>query len=177
MPSPSGACTLATAAIKSKIATLARRLVPCQPHTMSSRPVIDVSAHCACGCVQVAIAGKVVSMLLCSCLDCQRATGTGHSTVALVPVDALTVVGTTKSFARPCDSGATFTHYFCPECGTPLHGQSSRAPDIRMIPAGFFAGQNGWFEANQLIFARSRQEWDLIADHLPQHQRYRESQA
>lgn len=142
---------------------------------MSNRPTIDVSARCACGQVQLGVVGRVVSMLLCSCLDCQRSTGTGHSTVVLVPADTTTLEGSTKSFSRPCDSGATFTHHFCPECGTPLHGQSSRAPDIRMIPAGFFAGQNDWFDANQLIFARSRQEWDLIADHLPMHQKYRES--
>jgi hypothetical protein len=44
-----------------------------------------------------------------------------------------------------------------------------------MIPVGFFAGQNDWYEPNQLIFARSQQAWDLVADHLPKHARYRES--
>lgn len=136
--------------------------------------MIDVTASCACGLVEMAVSGTVVSMLMCSCLDCQRATGSGHATVALVPAQALRLAGRTKSFDRPSDSGATFTRHFCPECGTPLYGRSSRAPDIRMIPVGFFAGQNGWFEANQLIFARSRQEWDLIADHLPHHDTYRE---
>ena len=121
----------------------------------------------------MSIKGRVVSMLLCSCIDCQRATGTGHSTVALVDRAALHLTGQINSFDRPSDSGAIFTRHFCPHCGTPLYGQSSRAPDIRMVPAGFFAGQNAWFEPNQLIFARSKQAWDLIADHLPQHERYR----
>ena len=129
----------------------------------------------------MSVRGPVVSMLMCSCLDCQRATGSGHSSVALVPAAALTLtltlVGSVKSFDRPSDSGAIFTRYFCPECGTPLYGHSSRAPDIRMIGVGFFAGQNDWFEPNQLIFARSRQAWDLIADHLPQHQTYRQGAA
>lgn len=114
-------------------------------------------------------------MLLCSCTDCQRASGTGHAAVALVPASAVTVSGMPKSFDWPSDSGATFTRHFCPGCGTPLYGQSSRAPDMRMIPIGFFAGQNDWFEPNQLIFARSQQEWDLVADHLPKHEKYRES--
>lgn len=116
--------------------------------------------------------GPVVSMLMCSCLDCQRASGSGHATVALVPAAALQLDGSAKSFDRPSDSGATFTRYFCPDCGTPLYGQSSRAAEMRMIPVGFFAGQNAWFEPNQLIFARSRQAWDLIADHLPRHETY-----
>jgi hypothetical protein len=143
--------------------------------TSPSRPTIDVRANCACGAVELAVSGTVVSMLLCSCLDCQKASGTGHSTVALVPAGSLTISGTPKSFSRPSDSGATFTRHFCPDCGTPLYGQSSRAPDIRMLPVGFFAGDNDWFAPGQLIFARSKQAWDLFADHLPQHDRYRES--
>ena len=116
-------------------------------------------------------------MLMCACQDCQRASGTGHSTVALVPTAALTVSGAAKGFDRTSDSGATFTRHFCPQCGTPLFGQSSRAPDIRMIAVGFYTGQNDWFAPNQLIFARSHQAWDLIADHLPQHNTYREQAA
>lgn len=94
--------------------------------------------------------------------------------MALVPVTALSLSGEPKSFARPSDSGAVFTRHFCPDCGTPLFGQSSRAPDIRMIPVGFFAGHNDWFAPSQLIFARSQQAWDLVADHLPRHTTYRE---
>jgi hypothetical protein len=124
----------------------------------------------------MAVEGQVVSMLLCSCLDCQRATGSGHSTVALVPATALSVTGTPKSAARTADSGATFTRHFCGECGTPLYGQSSRAPDLRMLAVGFFAGQTDWFAPRQLIFARSQQAWDLVSDHLARHQRYRDSE-
>lgn len=138
------------------------------------RLIVDVTAACACGAVEMALRGRVMSMLVCSCLDCQRATGTGHSTVALVPAEALTLTGTPANFARSADSGALFTRHFCPACGTPLYGQSSRAPDLRMIPVGFFAGQNQWFDPTQLIFARSQQAWDLVADHLPRHQAYRE---
>jgi hypothetical protein len=138
------------------------------------RPTIDVTARCACDRVQMSVRGPVVSMLMCSCLDCQRATGSGHASVALVPAEALTVTGDTKAFDRPSDSGATFTRYFCPQCGSPLYGRSSRAPDIRMVAVGFFAGQNDWFEPNQLIFARSQQAWDLVADHLPRHDTYRQ---
>ncbi len=114
-------------------------------------------------------------MLLCACLDCQRATGSGHSTVALVPNAALTVTGTPKSVSRTADSGATFTRHFCGVCGTPLYGQSSRAPDLRMLAVGFFAGQTDWFAPRQLIFARSQQAWDLVGDHIARHQRYRDS--
>tara|TARA_R110002124_G_scaffold63350_48_gene173671 strand:+ start:59493 stop:60035 length:543 start_codon:yes stop_codon:yes gene_type:complete len=175
MPSSHAPCTVATIEVKRKKQPLAQLSGACQPPIMNSNrhPSIDIAATCACGAMEMAVSGPVVSMFMCSCLDCQRATGTGHATVALTPAAALLITGAPKSFARPSDSGAVFTRHFCPECGTPLYGQSSRAPDIRMIAIGFFAGQNAWYQPNQLIFARSQQEWDLVADHLPRHATYR----
>jgi hypothetical protein len=139
------------------------------------RPVVDASARCACGAVSLRFAGKVLSMFMCSCEDCQKATGAGHSAILLARPGDVTITGETRSFARPANSGAVLSRAFCPQCGTPLYGQSSRAPDMRMVPVGFFAGQNDWFHPNQLIFARRHQEWDLVADHLPQHETYREA--
>ncbi len=137
------------------------------------RPRVDLTASCACGRVSVAFSGKVLAMFMCSCADCQMATGTGHSTVILASPADVTVSGESKSFARPADSGATFTRSFCPECGTPLFGVSSRAPHAIMLPAGLFAGANDWYLPNQLIFARSHRDWDLMPAGLPQHDTYR----
>ena len=44
----------------------------------------------------------------------------------------------------------------CPDCGTPLYAQSSRAPDLLMLPVGLFGPGADWFVPNQLIFARSQ---------------------
>lgn len=44
---------------------------------------------------------------------------------------------------------------------------------MRMVPVGLFSGASAWFEPNQLIFARSHQEWDRIAEDLPRHEKYR----
>lgn len=139
-------------------------------------PTIDIATHCDCGAVEMTVRGRVVSMFQCACDNCQRVSGGGHSSVVLVPSDAVTVSGKTNSHSRPADSGATFTRHFCPGCGTTLHGQSSRAPALHIIPVGLFPGQNDWFAPNQLIFARSHRPWDLIADHLPRYARYREAE-
>ena len=136
--------------------------------------ILDQSGQCDCGAVTLAINGRVVSMFLCSCDNCQRATGGGHSSVALLPADAVRIDGATTAFSRPADSGATFTRHFCPRCGTTLYAHSSRAPTLRIVPVGIFAGHNDWFRPNQLLFARSHRAWDLIPDQLPQHQTYRD---
>jgi hypothetical protein len=118
--------------------------------------------------------GEVLSMLLCACEDCQRASGTGHSTAVVARRSDVSISGEARGFARTADSGAILTRYFCPVCGTPIYAQSSRAPRIVTISAGLFTGQNDWFVPNQLIFARSHRSWDEISDSLPRHQTYRE---
>jgi hypothetical protein len=140
-----------------------------------THPELDLTALCDCGAVTLSAKGRVISMFLCTCLNCQTATGSGHSSVVLLPAEAITVKGSTKTFVRSADSGASFTRHFCPECGTTLVAQSSRAEAVRILPVGLFAGQNDWFHPNQVIFARSHQGWDLIPDHLPRHERYREN--
>lgn len=141
------------------------------------RPHVDLKASCACGAVSIAVNGPVRSMFMCSCEDCQKATGTGHSTIAMVSPDDVTCTGNTRSFARPAASGATFTRSFCPECGTPLYGRSSRAPNALMLPVGLFGAGADWFEPSQLIFSRSHREWDEIAAALPRHRTYRDREA
>ena len=138
------------------------------------RPIVDISSACACGAVTISVRGRIHAMFLCACEDCQKATGTGHSAVAIADPADVSVSGETRSFDRPAASGATFSRHFCPTCGTPLFGRSSRAAGAIMLPVGFFSGQTEWFAPNHVIFARSHRGWDVVADHLPRHQTYRE---
>jgi hypothetical protein len=138
------------------------------------RPEIDLEASCACGATSLRVAGTVRSMFMCSCEDCQKATGAGHSAAFLMRATDVTITGETKSFARPADSGAIFTRWFCPQCGTGMLAQSSRGTELYTVPVGLFGKQAlPWFQPNQLLFARSHRDWDVIADGLPQHQTYR----
>lgn len=112
-------------------------------------------------------------MFMCACEDCQKATGTGHSTVVMASRGDVAVSGPVAFFERPSNSGATFRRHFCPTCGTPLYGYSSRAPDALLLPVGLFGKDNAWFMPTQLIFGRSHRDWDLLAEGLPRYQTYR----
>jgi hypothetical protein len=138
-----------------------------------SRPTVDVAARCACGAVSVRLAGRVLSMFMCACEDCQRSTGAGHSAFILARADDVTIEGDVRAFASVADSGATFTRHFCPSCGTPIYGQSSRATATMALPVGLFGGKAPWYVPNQLIFARSHRDWDTLPPGLPQHATYR----
>lgn len=139
----------------------------------AAKPIVDLSAQCACGAVQVRFAGRVRAQLMCACEDCQRAGGAGHSAVMMASPGEVAIDGPLKSFSRPANSGATFTRWFCPECGTPIYGQSSRAPEAMLLPVGLFGKDATWFAPTQLIFARSHREWDVVAADLPRHSTYR----
>jgi hypothetical protein len=140
------------------------------------RPQVELSAQCLCGAVSVVVKGRVRAMFMCSCIDCQRATGTGHSTAALFRNRDVAITGETRSFSRPADSGTTFTRWFCPHCGTPIIARSGRAETLAIVPVGLFGGAADWFAPNQLIFARSHHDWDQIAAGLPRHQTYRDAE-
>lgn len=140
-----------------------------------ARPDVDLSATCACGAARVEVRGTVYSMFMCACEDCQRATGAGHSALFLVDPSSVSVEGEARGFAVTANSGATFTRYFCPTCGTPLYGRSSRADRTVALPVGLFGRQAaGWYRPNQLIFSRSHRDWDEIAANLPRHETYRD---
>ena len=141
----------------------------------ASAPYLSLSATCACGAVTVRVDGTVRIMLLCACAECQKASGSGHAAAAFVEAGDLTLTGEVASFSRPADSGAVFTRRFCPRCGTPIFSTSNRAARFVMLPVGLFAGQNAWFRPTQLIFARTHQDWDVIASDLPHHLTYRDA--
>lgn len=141
------------------------------------RPIVDLTAHCACGAVTLTFKGKVKAMFFCACEDCQKATGSGHSAAVGAAPEDVAITGETRSFSRPADSGATYTRMFCPTCGTPISGISSRAPGLLSLPVGLFGALAAdWYAPTQMIFARSHREWDMIDTELPRYQTYRDQE-
>ncbi len=138
-----------------------------------TRLLLDEIATCACGAVTVTVSGPVLSMLICSCRDCRKATGTGHSAAALMPAQAVTIAGAVTGHTRIAASGSGITRHFCPRCGTPVFTRTARAPQLTLLPAGLF-DDPVWFTPTQAIFSRSHLDWDVLPDALPRHQTYRD---
>lgn len=138
-----------------------------------SRIALNETARCACGDTTVSVDGQVLSMLVCSCRDCRKATGTGHSAVVLVPDEAVTVTGQASGYERTAESGSAITRHFCPRCGTPLFARTARAPGLVLLPAGLFDDPT-WFAPNQAIFCRSHLDWDQLPPDLACYDTYRD---
>lgn len=91
---------------------------------------------CACGAIRYEASGQPVAQLHCQCLDCQKRSGTGHSSYLVFPSRAdATLTGTATSWRIAGDSGNEKVHSFCPTCGTPVFLTFEAMPDLIAVHA------------------------------------------
>ncbi|MGK2922704.1 MAG: GFA family protein [Methyloceanibacter sp.] len=121
-------------------------------------------ASCACGSLTVKTNGEPVDVYLCSCLKCQRGTGSAFSYAALFSDSAVTITGERRQYADRGDSGRAIESSFCPTCGTAVAFLAEGLPGMIGVPVGCFAGPN-FAKPSKLFWASRRHHWlDLPAD-------------
>ena len=121
---------------------------------------------CACGAVRYAVSSAPLNAFHCQCRQCQRATGTGHSSLLVMPRGALTVTGEVHYFEQAADDGSAVNRGFCPHCGSPLLGYTSSNPDIVLIAAASL-DDPGLFQPGKVVFTQNAYDWDYMAPDLP----------
>ncbi|ODS03676.1 hypothetical protein AUC71_00635 [Methyloceanibacter marginalis] len=122
------------------------------------------SAGCACGRLTVKTTGEPVDVYLCSCLKCQRGTGSAFSYAALFADSAVTIAGDRRHYADRGDSGRAIDSSFCPTCGTAVAFRAEGLPGVIGVPVGCFADPN-FAKPSKLFWASRRHRWlDLPAD-------------
>ncbi|WP_419836953.1 GFA family protein, partial [Streptomyces brasiliscabiei] len=72
----------------------------------------------------------------CCCKDCQKATGTGHTTIVGVHREQLALTGTPKTFTNRGESGGDVTRHFCGQCGGRIFTSGTLPGPIVMVQAG-----------------------------------------
>src|ERR1700756_56299 len=105
---------------------------------------------CLWGAVSYTISAKPIRMAQCHCKDCQRASGTGHMSLAFFRKDDVAVTGATKSFPVTADSGNTNTRHFCPQCGSRIFGENSGRPGMVGVSVGIL-DDNSWFAPQRVV--------------------------
>jgi hypothetical protein len=116
--------------------------------------------------VTYVINAKPVRMTQCHCKDCQRASGTGHMSLASFRKEDVALRGTTASYGATADSGNTTTRHFCPKCGSCVYGESSARPGIIGVSVGC-VDDNAWFSPQAVVFTKGRPGWDKTATDVP----------
>lgn len=134
---------------------------------MSDKPF--ATGRCQCGAVSYTIAAPPVGMGQCHCKDCQRASGTGHMSLARFRREDVTIDGKTATFATTADSGNINTRHFCPSCGSRLFGENSARPGIINVTAGA-VDDNSWFSPQWVFYTKLRPAWDMTTEAVPNYE-------
>jgi hypothetical protein len=116
------------------------------------------TAACACGALTVSVTAPPQSAHACTCLDCQRRTGSVFSYTAFFPNSAVTIAGPFRVFRRIADSGRWNDAHFCPDCGTTVCVRMEAFSDMIGVPVGCCADPE--FERPATLYwAARRHRW------------------
>ncbi|MCY1237655.1 Glutathione-dependent formaldehyde-activating enzyme [compost metagenome] len=119
-----------------------------------------IKGGCLCGRVKYTISDAPVFSGKCYCKDCQRESGTGHSTAVAFTEEVISIEGATRNYAKSADSGGVVTRTFCPNCGSTLLVRSSNAPGMVIARAGTLDGSFD-LDLSMAVFGCSQQTWDV----------------
>ena len=97
------------------------------------------TAACQCGGLTATCEGESGVVSLCSCLDCQKRTGSAFGLVAIYPSEAVVTAGPASVYPRTAESGNTSEMMFCPTCGSTVFWIPHARPGITCVAVGAFA--------------------------------------
>jgi hypothetical protein len=96
------------------------------------------TAACACGSITVTVTAEPLMVHACSCLDCQRRSGSAFSYSAFFPQSAVTIGGDPTQWRRSSEAGRWNEASFCPTCGVTVFTRLEALPDLVCVPVGCF---------------------------------------
>lgn len=132
------------------------------------------AAQCQCGALTAAAEGEPDAVVVCSCTECQRRTGSVFASNAYYPRERLTLNGDACEYVRIADSGQAFHSFFCPTCGTTLYFFSARDPSRVGIAVGAFADP-AFPKPDRSVFDESKHAWVMFDHKTPGFTRGRDS--
>lgn len=125
-----------------------------------------VSGGCLCGAVRYTLTGPTLYCTQCCCIDCQKATGTGHTTIIGIHRDQLAVTGTPKIYSTHGDTGGRVSRHFCGDCGGRLYTSGDLPGSIVMVQAGSLDDPNV-VSPTMVIYTKDAPNWDRFDAALP----------
>jgi hypothetical protein len=126
---------------------------------MSDTAPAPRTAACCCGALKITVAGAPVQVNMCSCLDCQRRSGSAFSYTAFFPEAAiLSVEGEYRTWRAGSNAGRWHDVSFCPTCGTGVFGRMEAMPAKIAIAVGCFADP-GFGKPQRFFWSSRRHPW------------------
>lgn len=122
--------------------------------------------RCLCGACSYEIDGAPIIVAQCHCLDCQRLSGSGHTTGLMFPEAAVRIAGTPKIYELTSEAGNIVTRLFCGDCGSPLFGRNTGMPGFMTVTAGTLDSSDD-LRPQVSVFRRSLRSWDSVDPGIP----------
>src|SRR3954469_20400228 len=126
----------------------------------------SLDGGCLCGAIRYKIVGPSLFVSQCCCKDCQKATGTGHTTIVGINKSQLELAGTPASFTNAGDTGGKVTRHFCGTCAGRLYTSGDLPGEVIMVQAGSL-DDPGAVSPESVIYVKDAVAWDRFDPALP----------
>jgi len=126
---------------------------------------------CLCGDVRYTLTGPSLFECQCCCRDCQKATGTGHTTIVGIHQSQLVITGALATYTNVGESGQSVTRHFCARCAGRIFTSGSLPGEMIMVQAGSLDHPDT-VEPQNVIYAKQAVHWDWFNPDIPVFQDY-----
>jgi hypothetical protein len=121
------------------------------------------TASCACGSLTCTVQGQPADVYVCSCLVCQRKSGSAFTYSALFPETSVSIGGERKGWRHTGDSGRWIETMFCPTCGVTVGFTCEGMPGVVGVSIGCFADPD-FAVPSRMFWASRRHRWLPLPD-------------
>ena len=135
---------------------------------MVARGVV-LEGGCLCGAIRYRLTGPSLFVSQCCCKDCQKATGTGHTTIVGIHKDQLAIEGAPATYTNTGESGGRVTRHFCGACAGRLYTSGDLPGDVIMVQAGSL-DDPGAIAPQSVIYLKDAVNWDHFDPALPKYE-------
>ncbi len=118
-------------------------------------------ATCACGQLRAICEGEPQRIGLCSCIQCQKRSGSAFSVNSCFGRNQVKVEA--KKFTRGSDAGRTLDFFFCPECGSTVCWTNSALPDVITVAVGTF-GDPAFPAPQRAVWTQHKHRWVALPE-------------
>jgi hypothetical protein len=126
---------------------------------------MERTASCGCGQLTIRVEGEPQLVIACSCLKCQRKTGSVLSVSSYFHDNqVLEIQGDSRSYEVNNDSGLKVGREFCPACGGTVHWKAQFLAGHTGVPVGAFADPD-FPEPTYAGWGQSKHHWVTFPEH------------
>ena len=122
----------------------------------------QITGSWMCGQLRYAAQAEPIFSAVCHCKTCQKQTGTAFRVVIAVPLAAVSIQGSPKTYIRTGDSGQQVVNRFCPDCGSTVVIEPAVLPGTAIIPTGTL-DDTSWLKPAMEIYCDDAQSWVQLA--------------